>query len=299
MILGHVMFGEINYAPNVSSTPTSILTVGTDFDQVRVDSLYDDSELSFRKRDWTGDTVLQADFEGETLDCGSLGSAAETITHIVLKRKRLDDREWITLEKIPIDSIFDGIYTFIDRMADPSESYEYAIVPLATGAEYNYFIKSINTEMQTCYLYDRDHRYELYYNINFNTFSYNMPNEKIETMGRPYPVVVYNNVLNYAEGGFQCFLYAGEDGEIDIAKEKKWRREIMEFLTNRKPKAIKNFDGTHMMISIVDTPNLTPNARGTYDLEFNFVEIGDMNKQSYLYENGFSDFPTEAGAGLL
>lgn len=293
MILGYTLFGDINLAPNITSIPSSVLISGATFDQIRVDSELPTDELAFTKEDWSGNTVMQADFEGDTLDSGSLGAAIEQITHISLKRKRYDDLEWVTLDNIEIGEIFDGIYTFIDRTADPAERYEYAIVPVATGDEYNYFIQTVDTEMQTCYLYDRDTRYELYYNFEFDDFSYNMPNEVLETMGNQYPVVVYNNNLNYAEGGLKCLLYASDEDNLSIMREKKLRREIMSFLMNRKPKAIKGYDGTHMMIAIVDSPTLSPNARGVYDLSFNFVEIGDMNKQYDLYNNNFSDIPVE------
>lgn len=296
MILGYTLFGDVNSSPVITSTPSSVLITGADFDQVRVDSELVTDDVSFTKEDWSGNTVLQADFEGETLDSGSLGATLEKITHISLKRKRYDDTEWVTLDNVAIGEIFDSIYTFVDRSADPAERYEYAIVPVATGDEYNYFIQTVDTEMQTCYLYDGETRYELYYNFSFDDFNYTMPNEAIETMGSQYPIVVYNSNLNYAEGGISTLLYASDEDDLSMMREKKHRREIIAFLTNRKPKAIKSWDGTNMMIAIVDTPTLSPEARGIYNLSFDFVEIGDMNKQYDLYQNGFTDIPVEGVA---
>lgn len=296
MILGYTVFGELNYNPNITKTPSSVLITGADFDQIRVDSVPGNEPLSFEKVDWTGNTVMQATFDGDTLDSGSLGAAFETITHIALKRKRYDDTEWGTLEKIDINSIFDGIYNFVDRTADPFERYEYAIVPVAQGDEYTYFIQTVDTEMQTIFLYDTDNRYELYYNFSFNDFTYNMPNESIQTMGRQYPIVVYNSVLQYAEGGVTCLLYASDEDNVDVYREKKLRKQIIEFLMNRKPKAIKSYDGTNMMIAITDNPTLSHQARGVYNLSFKFVEIGSMNDQYDLYTNGFSTIPIEEGS---
>lgn len=298
MILGYSVFGDINYNPNITKTPSSVLLTGADFDQIRVDSVYGDDPLTFEKKDWTGNTVMQADFEGDTLDSGSLGAALETITHVALKRKRYDDNEWVTLEKIDINSIFDGIYTFVDRTADPFERYEYAIVPSASGDEYTYFINTVDTEIQTIYLYDTNNRYELYYNFSYNDFTYNMPNESIQTMGRQYPIVVYNSVLNYAEGGISCLLYASDEDEIDVYREKKLRQQILAFLMSRTPKAIKSYEGTNMMIAITDNPVLSHKARGVYELSFKFVEIGSMNSQYDLYTNGFSTIPVEEGSSL-
>lgn len=296
MILGYSVFGDINYNPNITYSPSSVLITNADFDQIRVESVLPDNDLSFEKEDWTGNTVLQGDFEGDTLDCGSLGAAFETITHVALKRKRYDDTEWVTLEKLDINNIFDGIYNFVDRTADPFERYEYAIVPVAQGDEYTYFIQTVDTEMQTIYLYDTDNRYELYYNFSFDDFTYNMPNESIQTMGRQYPIVVYNSILNYAEGGIKCLLYASDEDNIDIYREKKLRQQILGFLMNRKPKAIKSYEGTNMMVAITDNPMLSHNARGVYDLSFKFVEIGNMNDQYDLYTNGFSTIPVEEGS---
>lgn len=294
MILGHIVFGDINYFPNIRTNPTSTLLMNADFDQIRSDAAIENRPLSFEKRDWSTITILQSDFENSSLDAGSLTTSFEDITHIALKRKRYDDLSWTTIERIKMDDLGGDIYSYIDRLADPAERYEYAVVPCSDTEEFDYYIQDIQTEMNTSYIYDKNIRYELYYNFEFGDFTYNMPNETIETMGRKYPIVVYNSSLTYAEGSLRCFLYTGEDDNIDYVREKKLRREIMSFLTDRRPKAVKSFDGTNMMIAIVNTPTLSPFERGTYQLSLDFVEIGDMNNQYDLYTNDFIDVPTES-----
>lgn len=297
MILGHVVFGDINYMPNVVTSPASVVLMESDYDQIRVDSTVYSDPISLSKEEWLAYTVLQSDFESETLDAGVLNTGDHELTHIALKRKRYDDMSWTTVERVSVEDLTSDIYSYTDKMADPAERYEYAVVPCNGFEEYDYYIQEIDTEMDTTFLYDKNVRYELYYNFEFGDFVYNMPNETIETMGRKYPIVVYNSALTYAEGSLSCLLYTGEDDNINYVNEKKLRREILDFLTNRKPKGVKSFDGTNMMIAIVNTPTLSPFERGTYQIAFEFVEIGDMNNQYDLYTNDFIDIPTESLAG--
>jgi hypothetical protein len=295
MLLGYNLTGELSYTPTVAEYPQAVYVAETGFDEVKIDAAPDDSTLTVDKTDWTGNTASLASFDDETLNSGTFGTE---ITKIALNRKRVNDAEWSTIEVIEIADIVDNIFTYTDKYADPVETYEYALVPLQTdGTASNYSVNVIKTEMDGFYIYDRNTRYELYYNFSFNDFEHNMPNEVMEPIGgHPYPIVVYNGTLNYTRGGLKCLLFASDDGnDIDRFKEKQLREKIMSFLMNRKPKAIKAYDGTNMMIAITGNPVLSHEARGIYNLEIEFVEIGNMNDQIDLYKNGFIDIPTEIG----
>ena len=74
----------------------------------------------------------------------------------------------------------------------------------------------------------------------------------------------------------------------------KYRQQIKDRLANKKPLILKIHDGRIWVIRVVETP--ADNMDGHKDLRqinFSWVEVGDINDMRTLYLNGLSDVGAE------
>lgn len=80
----------------------------------------------------------------------------------------------------------------------------------------------------------------------------------------------------------------------DHARRIIYQKKFMDFLTNRKPKLLKNMDGRAWLIMITENP--TDTADTDYrnrSVTFQWTEIGDITREEDLYECSFIDVTEE------
>ena len=115
-----------------------------------------------------------------------------------------------------------------------------------------------------------------------------------EPLGRKYPVVVSNSLINYETGSFtgtvlpNDFLENHNFNALDMVNE---RKELLDFLTNKNAKILKDWNGNIWLIIIVNNPSIsfqTNTSMKLADVSASWVEIGDYNSQKDLYEAGLA-----------
>ena len=81
-----------------------------------------------------------------------------------------------------------------------------------------------------------------------------------------------------------------EFNKQDITKQKD---EILKFLTNRKPKILKDANGNMWLIEITGAPSIEYDNKynaGIMDISFNFMEIGDTTNEKDMMNCGIVPF---------
>ena len=81
-----------------------------------------------------------------------------------------------------------------------------------------------------------------------------------------------------------------EFNKQDITKQKD---EILKFLTNRKPKILKDTNGNMWLIAITGAPSIEYDNKynaGIMDISFNFMEIGDATNEKDMMNCGIVPF---------
>ena len=98
---------------------------------------------------------------------------------------------------------------------------------------------------------------------------------------------------NFKQGSLRCMLISDNTvdayGAIDKKTEKALRNQIMSFLTNKKPKLLKDGSGNFIGIQIIGTPTLSPHnelGQQIYDLSFEFIETVDLSDENMLKYSG-------------
>jgi hypothetical protein len=116
-----------------------------------------------------------------------------------------------------------------------------------------------------------------------------------QTLGGKYPIIVANSNVKYHTGSVsgtilnQDYGQPNEDSSaivgLDRVKIVKARQEVDEFLTNKKPKILKDDNGNMWLVIFVDDVNyawFNEWGRGLGDISANWIEIGDATSGADL-----------------
>ena len=259
------------------------------FDEIhlrnRINISYDEA-----KTDWQLDTILLAKFQN-SLAGGNIDLAGELIEFLSIRKRKIDELTWSNVINIPYNPEI-NIYEYVDKFVEAGEIYEYAILPVAFGGfEGKYILEQIEAKFESTWLFNKNEIYKLIYNLEYGVIDTIVPNSIFEPVGAEYPIVNYNGNLKYKRGNIKCLLVSNNsiNGKIDIRQEKLERKQLLNFLTDRKPKILKDAGGNYMMVSIIGSPQLVPNnnlAQRLYEVNFEFIEIGNPYDETTLKQSG-------------
>lgn len=236
--------------------------------------------------------IILCDFNGNIAG-GTIGDIDFDL--IKIKRRISGTFNWVTLFEIPVDSVADIYFTKYDKYAKNNTTYEYAFVPVTGGSEGDYSIISARSEFHKIYLCDKDHIYAFDANIEFGSITKTNKTQVFETLMGKYPVVVSNAELVYKTGSLSGVVITPEEDETKIwnlSENIKLQNEILDFLINKKAKIYKDWMGNSYLVLVTDNVQLIPNNQlngKLANIAFSFVEIGDVENQEDLYENGLVD----------
>lgn len=241
---------------------------------------------------WDYLTIMDANFNG-TIEAGNVDYDLSQIEGIKVKRRKIDDYNWVTIKYIPVGDLEEDLdFSLNDNTAQNGIEYEYAFVPVVSGIEGNYITNTINSNFDGVFICDKDIIYKFYAGVSYGT---NQRVQKIgvfEPLGRKYPVVISNSLINYETGSFSGTVLPNDyltNKELDKLSMVQERKDLLDFLTNKQPKILKDWNGNIWLMIITGNPNVSfqrDSAMKIADVSANWTEIGDYNSQKDLYEAG-------------
>jgi hypothetical protein len=187
-----------------------------------------------------------------------------------------------------------GIQSFVDYTASDDQEYEYALVPVFDGNEGNYLIVTAKSQFDGVFITDGTDIYKFYADVAYGNFQQTQKVNAHEPFGRKYPVIVSNAATNYMAGSMSGMVLAGDylkTGKIDRKAIAAERDTLLKFLTNKKPKILKDWNGNIWMVAIVDNPSVTyydGSGMGLMNVSMTFMEVGDATNVNDLAANGFA-----------
>ena len=274
---------------NGINTPTNIELSNSIVDEVHIKQ---DVDLDYTtdKDAWLPSTVGIAKFQDD-LHYGNFSLAGLEITHLKFKKRKSNTNKWITFKVIPFDKNV-TTYEVIDRLIEADEEYVYGVSPATATIEGDIKQITITAEFDGMYISDKDNYYRLIYNYELGDILHNAPSAIIETLDNPLPTIMYS-ASNFKQGSIRCMLISDNTvnayGAIDKKTEKALRNQIMSFLTNKKPKLLKDSSGNFIGVQIIGTPTLSPHnelGQQIYDLSFEFIETVDLSDENMLKYSG-------------
>lgn len=285
----------------LAATPTSVNDITSiEITNAKYDDLYATNDVTSDYIDtvdipeeWDFNTILHAEFN-DSLVAGNMDFTLESVSAILIKRKKADEFTWTTLEYHEVNTLEDFSITFVDKTASMSYDYQYAIVPILNGTEGNYSISEVNTTSSRLVILDGD---ALWSTPIYNTYELNRvyPTGVIETLNNKYPTIVRNGESNYDQLTLSGSWIPSNESDCDLLIDKdydglriKYEKAFADFLTNDNVKIIKYPDG-FTLVGFLTTPpsNVATDDFNNYrTVSFGFTEIGDINDEEVLYDAG-------------
>lgn len=294
IFLGSMFCADIMSVP---CTPTDIDSITRielsdgEYDDLRVIKNVTEELKVTVPQEWDFDTILHAKFNGNTC-AGNVNWRFDTVSHLIIKRKKVGDFKWITLETHKVESIADFNIKNIDITARPNYEYQYAAVPIINGIEGFYFTYNVNIRSNSLMIADRDEVWNTHLSDNYLDNTSIVPQQTITTMYDRYPTIVRNTEANYEEITVNAqFFPTDEDGcEIMLDDDQRrinYNNAAKLFLRNGKTKILKGVDGNVWLVYVTTPPSDT--AVDDYrnrKITFTCTEIGDPESERDLYDAG-------------
>lgn len=240
---------------------------------------------------WTYDTILNASFENTT-SAGNLDYMVKQLGGIKIKRRVKGTFDWITLNYIQVEDAKDLIFTFNDFLNAYGVEYEYALVPVVNGVEGDYIIEDVMSKFSGVFIGDATQSFKFLYDVNYSSNARNQQIGTFTPLGRAYPIIVANGVLSYESGTFTGSILNDDfekTGVIDRTATTQKKNRIKDYLTNKKPKILKDYNGNLWLIMITSNINVAYKSGTSMSIpqvSFSWTEIAKANNQKDLYDSG-------------
>ncbi len=298
-LLGYNFCSDIN---SLDPTPTSVEDINYSkiqngvFDHLNISKNVTDAYNTTVPSDWNYDTIFNADFNGE-ISGGNVDQIAGEITEVRIKRRIKGTFDWTTIRVIPIADTSQLTFLITDNIALNNTEYEYAFVPVTNNVEGNYIIESIMSHFNGVYICDVNTVFKFMEGVEYGASDATQKIGVFQPFNRQYPVIVSNGVINYQTGSIGGFILPDdfeETGNLNRAEMVSKRKVLVDFLNNKKPKVIKDWNGNSFLCFITGNPQTTFDnnyGMGIAKVNASWTEIGDVNNKKDLYESGM--IPTE------
>ena len=240
---------------------------------------------------WDYDTIMDADFNGN-ISAGNVDFTLASITGFKIKRRVVGSFDWITLAELPVTTAADLQLSFNDNLNANYTNYEYALVPVLNEIEGDYITNEVLSQFDGVFICDLNTVYKFYAGVEYGEGSRVQKVGVFEPMGRKTPIVVSNALINYETGSVKGTVLPstyGQDANLETTSMIQERKQLLDFLTNKNAKILKDWNGNSWLMVVVDTPSITyksGSSMGIADVGFNYVTLGDPNNQTDLYNSG-------------
>lgn len=240
---------------------------------------------------WDYTTIMDADFNGN-VSAGNVEFTLAQITGFKIKRRVVGTFDWVTLVELPVATLEDLKISFNDNLNSNYTNYEYALVPMLNEIEGDYITNEVLSQFDGVFICDLETVYKFYAGVEYGDGTRVQKIGVFEPMGRKTPVVVSNALTNYETGNVQGTVLPSDYGQtgtyqpLPLVQE---RKELLDFLTNKKAKILKDWAGNSWLMMVVDTPTITyktGSGMALANVGFNYVTLGDSNNQTDLYNSG-------------
>lgn len=262
-------------------------------------SMSKDTTLPFDKEkpiEWTYDTILNAPLDGN-LFAGNLNYLLSNVSSIKIKRREKGSFDWITIHEQKVENLEDLTFAFNDFLNAYGVEYDYALVPILGSVEGNYVIDSVLSKFNGVFIGTSEESYKFLYDVQYGSNARNQQTSTFAPLGRKYPIIVANGVMSYESGSVSGTILNNsfeKDGKLDRVEIVKKKDKIKDFLTNKKPKILKDWNGNLWLILVTDKVDIgyaQGSGMGIPNIKFNWVEIGEANSQLDLYDAGLINTP--------
>lgn len=279
---------------NVNNITTTRISNGI-YNQIDISSDYTSPVDTTMPTDWDLSTIMDSDLNNN-IQAGNISDMLSNITGVKIKRRIQGTFDWITIKIIPVTNADDLIFEIVDNIALNNTNYEYAIVPLTGSApnyiEGEYIIEEILSQFDGVFICDTDTIYKFYAGVQYDATTTNQQIGVYPVLGKEKPIIISNGIINYQTGGLSGLILPPdyeENRTLDRTVMVKQREVLNSFLTNKKAKIIKDWNGNAWLCYITGSPStsyVNNYGMGLMRTTVQWTEIGEPNNKSDLFNAG-------------
>ncbi|MTK06804.1 MAG: hypothetical protein F8N38_06960 [Hungatella sp.] len=234
---------------------------------------------------WGFDTRLHALFQ-DNLYGGNVSFTESIVESIRIKKKVNGDKKFKTIYEKSITSNEDFEIELMDYY-EPVGTVEYAYVPVISGGENSYITNRIESFFDSYFICEKDISYPMILDTGFEK-KLTQKTSLIELLGREKPVILKGGRVRYYTGDVSCtFIELTKDG-WQTHTSWDYRNGIYNFLTNGKPKILKDYFGNIYMVAVTSGDISEESDHYEHvNTKFSVTECGSAYDPGDLYDNGF------------
>lgn len=253
--------------------------------------------------EWMSHTIMDVDFQN--LNAGNLGFISEAVSRILVQRIRTDiPGEWITLFEIPVESQNELKFVVNDFTNVAGARYKYRFLPILRQGDIEIEGSGVPTNeiysnFDGVFICDQDTFIKLYAGVDYGTIQATQVTGVHDTLNNKYPIIVANSNAGYKTGSISATILNKDYGELNPLTNSKFdlderkilehKKEIEEFLLNKKPKILKDYAGNIWLCyfpSAVNYDFFNAWGKSLGTMSTDWVEIGDPEEERDLRRTG-------------
>lgn len=283
------------YTLTVVTETTEGMVIRSSVQGVRYTFTDNNSISSFTSQNWCAVGKIR-------LAVGLDSSQKSSIYKVVIRRQESGSADWVTACTIRRGaSVLDTSLEVFDHFAGSGKNYQYRATAYdSNGNTLSEKSTAVYSEFYNTYIGDSDNMFVLESNWNISDAKRVQSAAVYDTYSRKYPTVAYNARLNYASQTTSAILLTAETlkGDVDGYSQTEMLEGFNDFLTNGKPKFMKDFNGNIRVITVVDsvTNDFDPNiGNALATTSFSWVEIAGFDSDSMTmagFGEGFISYST-------
>lgn len=240
---------------------------------------------------WDFNTIMDCNFE-DNISAGNIDDLTSNVSGIKIKRREKGTFDWTTIKEITVTSIDDLSFIFTDNLASNYTQYEYAYVPITGQTEGSYTVSEVYSKFKGVFICDVNTIYKFYADIEYGSTDSVQKIGTYEPFGRKYPVMVSNGLLGYDTGTVSALIVPKnftKTHEFDRQAITKERNTLFKWLTNKKPKILKDWNGFFTICIVTGNPQTDYESNysmGIQRMTAEWTQTGDPKEKADLYANG-------------
>lgn len=261
------------------------------FDHLNIDQSTDKEYTPEKPLMWDYSTILNANFDCN-IKGGNIDDIFANVTSLRVKRRKVGEFEWITLFDAPISTFEDLKFDEVDMLNQHGVEYQYAIIPMTNSIEGDYAINTVESWFDGVFICDHDTIFKFYAGVSYGETEVVQRTGIFEPLATKYPIVVANALTGYSKGSMQGTVTSKqylEDRILDRFEEQEFRKDILDFMLNKRAKLLKDWNGNVWLMIIIDSPTVSYTSEigmGVASINANWAEIGDFDSEADLVSTG-------------
>lgn len=250
---------------------------------------------------WQRTTALFALFN-ENLNAGNTDFTTDNLDYILITRREATGSDNLVYDAVDIiyadDFIRNNGATLYDRFVQCNKEYDYRAIPVLTdGTEANTLIAKYKTDKKIKwvghYIFDGVSEWHCGLDTSLEWTRKNNGTIIDGIVGKfPFSIdISENNYDMITIKGTHLKVDCGKNDDFDIDSTAEYNQLYDNFITNTRPKLIRDWTGRMWIAKLNGDVNHPVNNHYQYiQTEHNFVEIADAKDYAELYRYGFTNY---------